>query len=701
MKQLVQNLRTGETALWDIPIPRVSKGHILIKTSMSLISSGTERMLREFGKATLLKKAMQQPEKLQLVIDKIRNNGLVSTIKLIHNQLDTPIKLGYCNVGVVIEIGEGVEGFQIGDRVANNGSHAEIVSVPQNLVVKLPSKVSDEEATFIVPGSISLHAVRLLNMNIGETVAVIGLGLMGLLVADLLQINGCKVIGTDTVEARRMIATQRGVTTFDASSIDPEVFAKEITEGYGVDGVIIAASAPRDDLIGMAAKMCRRKGAIVLLGMSSPTINRSLFYEKELRLEVSRSYGAGRYDDQYEIHNMDYPYSYVRWTENRNFKAVLGLIESGKLNVKSLIDKVIPFSASANIYEDFSARRGIGILFKYPQTVSFKTKLYTGERHFNPGSVTIGIIGGGNYVRNTLLPMLNRKDVKYIASANGLNGTALARQHRIPFSTTNYHDILSDPAVSLVIIATRHHLHAQMLVDALESGKNVWMEKPLTIYPEELKMIEEALGRHPIGSFTIGFNRRFSLYILKMKSLLGDSPMNVIMTMNAGDVSKNSWLQDREIGGGRIIGEACHLFDLAVYLTNSLIQAVCMQCLGDSSETTDNATILLRMKNGSIVTIHYFSNGSRAYRKERIEIFSAQRVLILDDYRSLAGYGFRNFSKMKSGHDKGHQTFLDTMIKAVEEGSGSIIPMHEMINVTAATFQALESLKRKCWVDIL
>lgn len=703
MKQLIQSLRTGQTTLEEVPAPQVRSGCVLIQTRRSLVSLGTERMLVEFGKASLLDKARQQPDKVKMVLDKVKTDGLRPTLESVLNKLDQPIPLGYCHVGRIIAVGEGVTDIQLGDRVASNGSHAEVVCVPRNLVAKIPENVTDDEAAFTVIGAIGLQGIRLLDPTLGETVVVIGLGLIGLLTAELLRINGCRVVGVDLDEAKLTLARAKGILTCNpAQGEDPVKFVTHLTDGVGADGVIITASNKKNEIISQAARMSRKRGKIVLIGVVGLDLSRAEFYEKELTFQVSCSYGPGRYDDDYEQKGRDYPLPYVRWTENRNFHTILQLLATGLLDVKSFITEVVPLADYAKIYGEIGTSRAIASLLEYPEKLSATNTIRHRDISFVGRKGVVGIIGAGNFTKMTMLPALKGADVKYIASANGLSGTSLAQKYSIAHSTTDYHEILQDDEVDLVLITTRHNQHARLVLETLQRGKHVFVEKPLAIIEEELDEIDDFYAKNnPALSLTVGFNRRFSPHAVKMKTLLGNAPMNVVATMNAGFIPANSWVHDRAVGGGRILGEACHFIDLITYLTGSYVIGVCMNAMGQNpNETTDNASILLRYANGSTGVINYFSNGNKAYSKERVEVYSQEQTLILDNFRTLVGYGFKNFSKLKTQQDKGHRAQFRQLLESVKSGGDPIIPVSEILNTTKATLAAIESLKQKKWIEL-
>lgn len=705
MKQIVQDLRSGATVLEEVPVPQVKSGYVLIKTTRTLVSLGTERMLVEFGKANLIDKARQQPDKVKQVLDKIKTDGLQPTLEAVFNKLGQPLPLGYCNVGKVVAVGRGVTEFQVGDRVASNGNHAEYVCVPQNLVAKIPDNVTDDEAAFTVIGSIGLEGIRLLKPELGETIVVVGLGLIGLIVAQLLRANGCRVVGVEFDQAKLDMAAKWGVIPVNPAKGDDQVkVVEELTNGIGADGVIITASAHDDSIIHNACLMSRKRGRIILVGVIGLNMRRDDFYKKELSFQVSCSYGAGRYDEEYENKGHDYPFAYVRWTEKRNFQAILGAIADGGLNVKQLITENVELENYNEIYGDMRKKGSIASIIRYPEEVAQNRVVAIEEVHAASGGGKMGIIGAGNYTGATVVPCLNKcgAKVKYIASAGGLSAKTMAKKSGAEFATSDYTEILKDPEVNMVLITTRHNLHAKMVKETLEAGKSVFVEKPLCLHPEELEEITEAYKKAGNGvTLTVGYNRRFSPFAVKLKSMIGDGPKNIIATMNAGFIPPEVWVHDLEVGGGRIIGEACHFIDLCSYLAGSKVTAVCMNAMGENpQENTDNATILLKYENGTNAVINYFANGSKAYQKERVEVFSQERVFILDNWRKLEGFGAKGFSKMKGGMDKGQKDEFRMLNERLQNGGESLIPFESIVNTTKASFACIESLKQKAWIEI-
>jgi predicted dehydrogenase/threonine dehydrogenase-like Zn-dependent dehydrogenase len=705
MKQIIQDLKKGDTILEEVPVPRVKSGTVLIQTTRTLVSLGTERMLVDFGKANLFQKAKQQPDKVKMVIDKVKTDGLKPTLDAVFNKLGQPLPLGYCNVGKVVAVGKNVNEFSIGDRVASNGNHSEYVCVPKNLVAKIPDNVTDEEATFTVIGAIGLQGIRLLQPTFGETIVVVGLGLIGLITAELLLANGCNVIGFDFDPEKIRIAKEKGIIAINpGEGTDQVKFVETYTNGVGADGVIITASNKSNEIISQSANMCRKRGRIILVGVIGLDISRADFFEKEITFQVSCSYGAGRYDEEYEQKGHDYPIGYVRWTEKRNFEAVLNAISKKTLDVNSLITDRVPLNDYLKIYGDMFNSKSIASILEYTSSDKQENTIQLMNKSFEGKKGVLGIIGSGNFTSATILPKLKKcnADVKYIASSGGLSSTIMAKKHNIANSTSDYQEILKDEEVDLVLVTTQHHMHAKMTMEAISAGKSVYVEKPLALNEKELDEIIENYNSKNIN-LSVGFNRRFAPLAKKMKKALGNSitPINIVATMNAGFIPKNLWVHDMEIGGGRIIGEACHYIDLCTYLTGSKVVSVCMNAMGlNPEENTDNASILLKYENGSNAVINYFANGSKSYSKERVEVYSQERTLIMDNWRTLKGYGFKGFTRAKSPQDKGHFNQFQALVNQQKNGGESIIPFSEIVNTTRASFAAIESSKEGKWISI-
>jgi len=738
MKQIIQNLKTGKTTLEEIPAPKVKKGYVLIKTHRSLVSPGTEKMLVEFSQSGLIGKARQQPGKVKMVLDKIKSEGLLPTLETVFKKLEEPLPLGYSNAGEVIETGEDAGDFKVGDKVVSNGPHAAIVCVPKNLVAHIPDNVTFDEACFTAVGAIGLQGIRLVDPLFGETIVVVGLGLIGLITVQLLSANGCNIICFDVdqnkVDLANTLSTSNTIHAFNISQEqDPVKTVLESTRHNGADAVIITASSKSNDIIAQAAQMSRKNGRIVLVGVIGLKINRADFYEKELSFQVSCSYGPGRYDPDYEAKGLDYPFPYVRWTENRNFQAVLNAISKKQLDVKTLITEIVDFESYYKIYDHILKSNSIASILRYKDEARKDTSQSITSPPLTPtvgkrdGKVpplggfrgAIAIIGAGNFTKMTLMPAIKKTgaDIKYIVSSGGVSGTHLAKKYGINLSSTNYEDVLKDKEIEAVIITTQHNLHTPMTIKALQAHKHVFVEKPLAITEVELQNIINAYNKSD-RSVTVGFNRRFAPLITKVKSLLGTSSsldprplspaprppspvMNIIINVNAGYIPSNHWIQDINIGGGRIIGEACHFIDLITYLTENEVTEVVASSM-EKTENADNVSIILKYKNGAHGIVNYFSNsnGHKAYSKERIEIYTQGRTLILDNFRKLRGFGFKGFTKRNSKLDKGHKDQLIKYIDFLKKGGEPIIPFSEIINTTKAAFAAVRSLKTRDWVKI-
>lgn len=704
MKQIIQDLKSGETILEDVPVPEIKSGHILIKTHNTLVSLGTEKMLVDFGKANYIQKARQQPEKVKQVLQKIKTDGLQPTLDAIFRKLGEPLPLGYCNAGEVIAVGKGVSKFKIGDRVVSNGQHAEVVNVPENLVAKIPDNVSYEQASFTVIGAIGLQGIRLINPTFGETVVVTGLGLIGLMSAQLLKANGCKVIGLDFDANKVELAKSLGINAFDVSGADPVPLVHGFTNDNGADAVLITASTSSNEVISQAAQMSRQRGRIVLVGVIGLDMQRSDMYEKELSFQVSCSYGPGRYDTNYENKGLDYPIGFVRWTEQRNFEAILDAISSKNINVDALITERVPLKEYDKIYGDMSKKGAIASILNYDTRNSDLNKnIRVSSKEFNNSKGVIGIIGAGNFTSAMIVPALNKlgAKMKYIVSSRGLSGTTLAKKYGIANSTTDMNLVFEDKEVDAVVITTQHHQHCEHVVKSIKAQKHVFVEKPLALTYEELSQIEEAYHNANI-SLTVGFNRRFSPLIQKAKSALGNAnqAINVIANMNAGFIPQDHWVQDMERGGGRIIGEACHYIDLISFLTASEVESVVMNAQGTSPQNnTDNCSILLKYKNGSQGVINYFSDGHKSYPKERIEIYDQQKNMIIDNFRTLSFFGYKSKDK-KITQDKGHKEQFSRWNEMIKDGGDPIIPFDSIINTSKTAIACIESLSKRCWIDV-
>lgn len=678
----MQDLNTGMTRLSEIPCPRPGRGQLLIRTVRSLVSAGTERMLVDFGRASLIDKARQQPEKVRQVIDKIRTDGLAPTIEAVRAKLDAPMPLGYCNVGLVVEVGPGVSGWQIGDRVASNGRHAEMVVVPANLCAKIPDCVTDEAASFTVLSAIALQGLRLAQPTLGESFVVTGLGLIGLITVQLLRASGARVLGVDFDPQRLALARQFGAETVDLSSgADPVAAGVAFSRGRGVDGVILTAATKSNEPVAQAAQMCRKRGRIVLVGVVGLELSRADFYEKEITFQVSCSYGPGRYDLAYEEKGHDYPVGFVRWTEQRNFEAVLDMLASVRLDVEPLVSHRFTLQDVEATYALLASNEPqLGIVLQYGDDFDRPLVTLRSERvvlasrmdRKQKNTPALAFIGAGNYASRVLMPAMKAAGarLKTVASAGGVSGAHSGAKLGFEEAVTGVDAVLADPEIDAVVIATRHDSHARYVLAALEAGKHVFVEKPLCLTHDELNTItaayEACVTAGDARVLMVGFNRRYAPLAVKMKQLLSgvSGPKAFIATVNAGGVPVTHWTQDAEAGGGRILGEACHFIDLLTFLAGCPI--VDASKIATPAATGDTASLSLTFENGSIGTIHYFANGHKRFPKERIEAFAGGRILQIDNFRKLRGFGWPAFSSMSSRQqDKGQKIAAASFVSAV------------------------------------
>jgi len=714
MKQILQDMSRGTTYLAEAPSPGDRAGHLLIRSTVSLISTGTERMLVDFGRASMLKKARQQPEKVKMVLDKARTDGVMTTIDAVRSKLNEPLALGYCHVGVVEAAGAGCEGFAVGDRVASNGPHADIVSVPKNLCARIPDSVSDEAAAFTVVASIGLQGIRLAEPTLGEAFVVVGVGLIGLLTVQLLTAHGCRVLAMDFDDAKLKLAADFGAEICNpGKGEDPVSAGMAFSRGHGVDGVIITASTSTSEPISQAARMSRKRGRIIMVGVTGMELSRSEFYEKELSFQVSCSYGPGRYDSSYELQGNDYPFGLVRWTQQRNFEAVLDMMAAGKLDVEPLISNRIQFDEAPDAYDILTAdKSALGVLLVYKQQdpaqlTRRSIEISENAQVFEAGKAVVGFVGAGNYASRVLIPAFKSGGAQLhtIVTAGGKSGAIQARAAGFAVASTDIASVTETDEINTVVIATRHDTHSGFVARALSAGKNVFVEKPLALTMEDVDAVEEAYNsaqdRPNPPRMMVGFNRRFAPHVVKMKALLDTvkEPKSFIMTMNAGAIPADHWTQELAIGGGRIIGEACHYVDLMRFLAGAPIVHVSARRMGDApgvAVVEDKAVLTLGFADGSFGTINYLANGAKDFPKERIEAFCAGRVLHLDNFRKLTGYGWSGFRKMGGwSQDKGQDACAAVFLKAIETGKPSPIPADEIFEVARATIEAATALRNQ------
>ncbi|WP_413431196.1 bi-domain-containing oxidoreductase [Crateriforma spongiae] len=769
MKQILQNLGNGETMLAEAPAARRGSGALRCDSTVSLVSLGTERMLIDFGKGGLIAKARSQPDKVKQVLEKIKTDGLWTTIDAVKAKLDTPIPLGYCNVGRVTECDPGC-GFAIGDRVASNGPHAEQVVVPRNLCAKIPDAVSDDAAAFTVVGAIGLQGIRLIQPTLGEKVVVSGLGLIGLIAVQMLRANGCQVLGIDFDPTKLKLAQQFGAHVCDLSlGQDPVAVAEAWTDGVGVDAVLITASTKSDELIHQAATMCRQRGRIVLVGVIGLNLQRADFYEKELSFQVSCSYGPGRYDDNYEKRGLDYPIGFVRWTEKRNFEAVLQLMAEGKIDVDPLITHRFEFDQALKGYEAIHQPGAMGILLEYGKEGGQVTEAggqVTGEGAAEEGiargevvgdepspalrgrlsqresevemsggqvsgtgkreegiargkvvgdelspalgdrlsqrvsgdgdverqlpglgrDVGIAFVGAGGFSTRMLMPLLPSKGVtkQSVVSGSGVSATYAKDKFGFTRTESDLQKVLTDPKVDAVFITTPHQMHSKMVCDALQAGKHVFVEKPLSLDNEGIDRVQQLSCDHQDQLLMIGFNRRFSPHMVAMKRWMQSTPepKSIVITVNAGAIPADHWTQDREVGGGRIVGEGCHFIDLAMDLAGNSITSYSVSPMrGHAGRLGDCVAIQLGFADGSIATIHYLANGSKKFPKERVEVFAGGKVYACDNFRRSQVIGDKQHLKT-SKQDKGHAAEIQAFFDAIQNGGSWPISLEDQLLVS-------------------
>lgn len=706
MKQVLQSLKSGQTEVADVPAPGPARGALLIRSARTLISSGTERMLVDFGKANLIDKVRQQPERVGMVLDKVRTDGLLPTLAAVQNKLDQPLPLGYCNVGRVIAVGAGVTGFAVGDRVASNGKHAEVVNVPVNLCAKVPDGVSDDAAAFTVIAAIALQGLRLAQPTLGEAVVVTGLGLVGLLTVQLLRAQGCRVLGIDFDPAKLAQARAFGAKVVDLSrGEDPVREAQEFSRGRGVDAVILTASTASSEPVHQAALMCRQRGRIVLVGVVGLELSREDFYRKELTFQVSSSYGPGRYDANYEEKGQDYPVGFVRWTQQRNFEAVLDMMGEGHLAVEPLISHRFDIAVAADAYALITGRTpSLGVLLEYAMQDHGGTARQVVLASSSPQSAassvpSVSFVGAGNYATAVLIPAFRAAGARLhsVASQNGVSGLHAARKFGFAVTGTDTDAVIRDADVDAIVITTRHSSHASLVQQSLREGKHVFVEKPLCLTHAELTALGDVCddlrsggGRAPM--LMVGFNRRFAPHITRIRQLLAGTtePKSMIMTVNAGALPADHWTQDPDIGGGRVLGEGCHFIDLLRFLAGAPI--IGHQRITMRGQSGDTVSLQLAFEDGSIGTVHYFANGSKTFPKERLDVFVAGRVLHMDNYRKLRGYGWSGFKSMNLWRqDKGQAACAAAFVEALRTDGPAPIPLDEILEVSRVSIELAES----------
>jgi len=713
MKQVLQNSRTGEIAVTKVPAPKALPGCVLVRIAASLVSAGTERASYEFASKSLLQKARARPDLVRQVINKVQRDGFVSAVAAVRSRLDQPCAVGYSSAGTVVAVGEGIQDLRVGDRVACAGAgyavHAEFACVPRLLVAKIPndSGVSFEQAAFTTVGAVALHGIRTADVKLGDTVAVIGLGLLGQLTVQLLKAAGCRVLGMDIVQERADLALRMDADAVSTSGDALRELCMQRSAGHGTDAVLITAETASSDPVNLAGAVARDRAIVVAVGTVGLDIQRSLYYGKELDLRISRSYGPGRYDSAYEQKGRDYPIGYVRWTETRNMEAFLELLVEGKLDLEPLITHRFPIERAQDAYELISGRASqpyLGVLITYPEQAEESHQIQLVEQtavpaHCGDKSIRVGVIGAGTFALTTLLPVLKRVgglELIGVCAASGSHAHHAAEKFRFRYCATDEQKILADPDVNTVIITTRHHLHAPRVLAAIHAGKHVFCEKPLCLSETELAEILRAYaGQTARTVLMVGFNRRFAPMAARMKEFIKQSnePLAMHYRVNAGPIAPDHWVNDPEQGGGRILGEACHFVDFLTFLAGAQPIEVQTRSLADFGLADDNVVISLRFANGSHGTISYLTNGDRACSKERVEVFSGGAVAVLEDFRrlELVRHGRKRVIRSFFRQDKGHRAELEAFAATIRRGGEPPIPLQDIVAVTLATLRAVES----------
>ena len=716
MKQVLQNRKTGRPFVGEVPVTALQRGRVLVRTVASLISAGTERMAVEMVSKGIVSEARQRPDLVKAVVAKVKSDGLLHTFASVRDKMAASTTLGYSAAGIVTEVAEDVPGFQIGDRVACSGvgfaSHAEVLSVPQNLCVHLPESVSYDAGSFGTLGAIALQGVRLAQPTLGESFVVIGLGLIGQLTVQLLKANGCQVFGLDLDPDRVKLALELGA---DGAAVSNEETVKVIerwTRGRGADAVLITAATDSNQPVELSAQISRMKGRVVVVGMTGLNIPRQPFYMRELSLTISMSYGPGRYDPNYEERGLDYPLPYVRWTEKRNIEAFLELINSGKVDVEKLISHRFSIDDAERAYQLISGdskQPYIGVVLNYDPNSELNRKiaLKTSPVAVAEKRVTVGVIGAGGYVPAMLLPHFKSVGVRFrsIATASGVSAHDVGKRFGFEYAVSSADDVLDDNDINLVVVGTRHDLHAELAAEALRRNKHVLVEKPLALDDHQLDdLVRAASGSS--GLLMVGFNRRFSPLARQARDFFKgrNTPLSVMYRVNAGRLPKEHWLQDQQQGGGRIVGEVCHFIDLMTFLTDAVPISVFAEAVSakqDKVIDADSVFITLKFADGSNGSIAYLSEGDKALPKERVEIFGGGRSFVLDDFRSASSFrDGRENQVMLKAQDKGQLDQVKAICESVMSGGAAPIRLEELVSTTRATFRVLDSLREKMPMDV-
>lgn len=700
MKQVVQDIRTGTTSVADVPSPRGASRDVVVEVMASAISAGTERYVVDLAKMSLLEKARSRPDHVRRVLQKIRQEGLRSTMTQVRAKLDEPMPLGYSAAGVVLDCGSAIRRFRPGDRVAVAAPHAGVVAAGEHLCAAIPDGVSFEDAAYAGIASIAMQGVRLSRVTLGERVLVIGTGLIGLMTIALLRVQGCRVYATDITD--RWFDRARALGADGAGLDSPSEQVRAFARGEGVDAVIITAATPSNEPIEFAADMCRRKGRIVLVGVVGLHVPRAPFFEKELEFTVSSSMGPGRGDARYEEQGIDYPIGYVRWTMQRNMEAVLDQMAFGAMPAASLTTHRFSIEAAADAYELLTSRREacLGIVLAYSERSREQTSAIVQDRRSTATGTRLSLLGAGNFGRLILLPLLAKAQgiaLRGVVTAKGLTATHVASQYHFDFSSSNPSDVIEDESTDAVFVLTRHAQHGDMVEAAIRAGKHVFVEKPLCLTVGELRRIAQALDAQPSSLLMVGFNRRFSPSLAHVRAhFQGVAPLSVMYRFAVPEIPESSWVQDPEIGGGRIIGEACHAVDACIAITGSPVTRVFTESVaarGAVRTPDDRVFITMTHENGSVSSISYQAGGASAGPRERIEVFGGGRSAFMDDFDRIELWKGTGGERRSGGREKGHAAELEAFFRACREGGAWPIPWPQIESSTWAAIAAVESLR--------
>lgn len=700
MEQLTQNLKDGKMQILEVPFPALNSGQVLVRNHFSIISAGTEGKTVKDARLGYIGKARARKEEVKKVIQAAKTMGIMETYRLVMNKLDAPSALGYSCAGEVIDVAHDVRDFKIGDLVACGGSgavHAEVVAIPVNLCVKLDDRIDMRMAAFTTVGAIAMQGIRQADLRLAENCVVIGLGLIGQLTILLLKAAGVKVIAVDIDKAQVLKAKSLGADfAVDRNDAALNDIVLNETNGFGVDAVIITASSSSNDPIELAGELCRRKGKVIIVGAVPTGFARKNYYVKELDLRMSCSYGPGRYDAEYEEQGIDYPYAYIRWTENRNMQAFADLIINGKINLEGIISHEFNFQEATKAYDLILAKSEpfAGIVLKYDLNKTLKNKVVFKESTAVASIPNIAFIGAGSFAQNMLLPRLKTLDINFIGvtTARANNALNISKKYNFSYCSDNANEIFADKNINTVFITTRHDSHFQYVLEGIKNNKHVFVEKPLCMNEDELEILKENFVSSK-SLLMVGFNRRFAPLIQNIRKHLNKSvPVAINYRINAGIVPADHWTQNPTVGGGRIIGEVCHFIDLCRFIAGAAITYVSAIAMKSASNTEDTVCIQLQFENGSIATINYFANGPKELPKEQIEVFASGASYILNDFKTLTIYN--KSKKVISGNqDKGHSAELVEFVNAIKNGAKTPIPFEEIYDSMLTTFKSITSLR--------